>query len=231
MSVFIIFTVLTGFIGARLTYLLFHLGFFFSNPLYMIKYGGMTIYGAIILGIIEASLFIRYLWHPIFSKGKRLSLFQIGDICAPGVALGEVFGRIGCLMGGCCYGKPTSLPWAISYKMSIPGNTPVDLISIHPTQLYHSISALIIFLILMLIGRRRKDIDDLDGKTFLIFLLLYSIFRFIVEIFRGDDRGEFTFGYMSTTQMISLCMMIIAVVLIKTGFHKTLSTSRNNNCP
>ena len=185
------------------------------------KNPGMTIYGGIIAGAVQAALFVKYMWDPRFSNGKRLKLWQIGDICAPGIALGESFGRIGCFLGGCCYGKPTSLPWAVSYTLRIPGtDVSYDLASIHPTQIYHSISAFLIFGALLIFEKKRKKRGSLDGKTFMLFLLLYSIFRFITENFRGDDRGLLIAGFMSVTQIISLLTAITVIVLPNIPFPR-----------
>src|SRR5690606_37330290 len=110
------------------------------------------------------------------------------DLFARGIALGYMVGRLGCLMAGCCYGRPTQVAWAITFTdpaAALNVGTPLN-VPLHPTQLYESMAGFAILLILLAIERRGRQYP---GRTFWQFVLLYAISRFIIEFFRGDDRG------------------------------------------
>jgi len=129
---------------------------------------------------------------------------------APSIAVGQFLGRIGCFAAGCCYGKICDLPWAIVF------NNPDSLapvgIPLHPTQLYHAFSNLIIFLFLWFYRTRKK----FAGQLFWLYILLYGITRAFVEVFRGDFRGHVCFGVLSISQVVGLTMAIIAIIVLKT---------------
>ncbi|HLE62377.1 MAG TPA: prolipoprotein diacylglyceryl transferase, partial [Pyrinomonadaceae bacterium] len=135
--------------------------------------------------------------------------------CAPGIALGNFFGRQGCFAAGCCWGKPTDLPWGVKFGQlghEITG-VPTDVF-LHPTQLYESFSMLIVFFFLLWLHRRRR----FSGQVILAYALLYSVIRFAIEFVRADPRGD-VFGLtsltgLSTSQMISLPVAVISLVLL-----------------
>jgi len=130
---------------------------------------------------------------------------------APGIALGHVVGRLGCLMAGCCYGLPTTRPWGITFtdpfaasNVGTPLNQPL-----HPTQLYEAGAELIILIVLLFTERKGRPFA---GRTFWLYMLLYAISRFIIEFYRGDDRG--TVGMFSTSQFISILLAPLAIVML-----------------
>ena len=126
-------------------------------------------------------------------------------------ALDDVVGRFGCLFAGCCYGKPTTKPWGITftdpYAASYVG-TPLE-IPLHPTQLYEAGAELIILIVLLVTERKGRPYP---GRTFWLYMLLYAISRYIIEIFRGDDRG--TVGIFSTSQFISIILAPLAIGML-----------------
>ncbi len=131
--------------------------------------GGLVYYG----GLIGASLaFILY------ARLKSLPLWKGADVMAPSIALGYVFGRIGCLLNGCCYGRACSLPWAIHFP---PGHETYPN-AVHPTQVYESALNLGLYLGLAWLYRRKK----FDGEVFAVYLVGYAMLRSLVEMFRGD---------------------------------------------
>lgn len=199
-----VYAVLGGLAGAKIAYLLTIFPKFLSG-LHLLKsdpklflqtylYGGMVFYGGLFGGMLGAWLSARYF---------RVSLTDHLDIFVPPIALFEGFGRIGCLMAGCCYGKPTSSPLAVTFYKSPFAPKGVPLI---PTQIYESLFDFLLFFVLVSISRRSKT----KRYTLLVYLLAYSIFRFIIEFFRGDlERGVFIF---STSQWIALAVIPIALL-------------------
>lgn len=132
---------------------------------------------------------------------------------APGIALGHVVGRFGCLLAGCCYGRPTDVSWAITFTNPIANanvGTPLNL-PLHPTQLYDAGAELLILAILLLTERRGKAFA---GRTFWLYIGLYAISRFIIEFFRGDLQRGVVFGEISTSQFVSLLLVPISLLML-----------------
>jgi phosphatidylglycerol:prolipoprotein diacylglycerol transferase len=124
-------------------------------------------------------------------------------VVAPGIALGHVTGRLGCLAAGCCYGKPTDVPWAIVFSNPLAAanvGTPLG-IPLHPTQLYEAGTELLILVCLLATERRGRPFA---GRTFWLYMLLYAVSRFVIEFYRGDPRGM-VWG-VTTSQFISLIL-------------------------
>lgn len=160
-------------IGARLLYVItFWREEFADKPLYhiiTIGRSGLVFYG----GLIGSSLgTIIYCWK------NKLPLWKVADVMAPSVALGHAFGRIGCLMTGCCYGRTCVAPWAIHF----PETHATHGVGVHPVQIYESALNFSFFALLMLFYRRKK----FDGQIFCIYLVGYAILRAFTESFRGD---------------------------------------------
>ena len=163
-------------------------------------YGGLV--GAVLAGFF---LMRRY----------QLPFWKTADACAPGIAIGNFFGRQGCFAAGCCWGKPTSLPWGVKFSElghEITG-VPIDQ-HLHPTQLYESFAMLLVFFFLLWLHKRRR----FSGQVILAYALLYSLVRFAVEFVRDDPRGDIlgltTLTGLSTSQMISLVMGVTALILL-----------------
>ena len=145
-------------------------------------------------------------------RKHKLPLWTSGDLFAPGIALGYMVGRLGCLLAGCCYGKPTSVAWAVTFTDPVANlnvGTPLN-IPLHPTQLYESAAGLLILVLLLVIERRGRAFP---GRTFWLFVLLYSVSRFIIEFYRGDDRGMPLEG-LSTSQLISIVLFPLSLVML-----------------
>src|SRR5688572_19503345 len=164
---------------------------------------------------------------------KRYSLpwWKTADACAPGIALGNFFGRQGCFAAGCCWGKPTTLPWGVKFSElghEITG-VPTDAF-LHPTQLYESFSMLLVFFFLLWLHKRKR----FSGQVILIYALLYSVIRFAIEFVRADPRGDIlgltTLTGLSTSQLISIVIGISALlILILRQKIRENTNSRNHN--
>ena len=126
---------------------------------------------------------------------------------APSIALGQVFGRLGCLAAGCCFGRPTTLPWAV--RFTHPEALAPLGVPLHPTQLYEALAALFIFLLLLSLRR----IDFFTGQILTAYLFLSGWARLLIEFCRGDYRGNLIGGPWSDTQYISGLLIIFSLIL------------------
>lgn len=204
---------LYGFIGARLLFVITRFDYFLENPLDILRVweGGLVFFG----GLISATAYAAY-----FFKKHQLSSWKMIDVLSPGVVLAHAFGRIGCLGAGCCYGRPTNVPWAIKLDSDL-----VDVgfrgVPLHPTQIYESVSLFILFAGMMYVGKHKK----FDGQVGLTYFMIYPIVRSVIEVFRGDTvRGFLIEDVLSTSQFISMLVFAGAAFLLnyrlkKTGAH------------
>ena len=167
---------------------------------------GGVFYGGLIGAVIAGYLLMRR---------YQLPWWKTADACAPGIAIGNFFGRQGCFAAGCCWGKPTSLPWGVKFSElghEITG-VPIDQ-HLHPTQLYESFAMLLVFFFLLWLHKRRR----FSGQVILAYALIYSIVRFAIEFVRDDPRGDIlgltTLTGLSTSQMISLVIGVTALILL-----------------
>ena len=201
--------VVTGLIGTRLGYFLFErpIREFDLVAMFRVWEPGMVFYGGFGLAVLSAILFCRM---------KSVSFFSVADVAAPPIALAHAFGRVGCLLAGCCYGKPSHLPWAIRFAKNRWSPAP-PAIALHPTQIYEIIGLCFIVSILLLVERRQR----FSGQIFALYLALYACLRMAVEHFRGDDdRGFVSFGraypnsWLSTSTAIGLAMIAVAAAIV-----------------
>jgi phosphatidylglycerol---prolipoprotein diacylglyceryl transferase len=199
-----IYIIISALVGAKLLLLITDFQTFKNDPreLITLARSGGVFYGGLILAVSVALWYIRRVGLPLWTTC---------DVFAPGIALGHVIGRFGCLFAGCCYGRPTTRPWGITftdpYAASYVG-TPLG-IPLHPTQLYEAGAELIILIVLLVTERKGRPYA---GRTFWLYMLLYAISRYIIEIFRGDDRG--TVGIFSTSQFISIILAPLAIGML-----------------
>lgn len=190
--------IIMGIIGSRIAYILMNLSYYSANPLEIFKIwqGGLVFSGGLLAAIIAAFLYF---------KRHRMDILQMGDIFAPSIAIGQAFGRIGCFMAGCCYGRETSVSWSVVFTN--PDSIAPLYKHLHPTQLYDSLSNIIIFVILMLLSARKK----FNGQIFIWFLIMHSTARLIIERFRGDDRGIFPGTGWTMTQFIAILILFTSI--------------------
>ncbi len=188
-----LWAIIGGVIVSRLFHVIDKWNYYMANPRQIIGFEGLTVYGAV-LGALLA--IVIYCWV------KKISFWQIGDIVAPGAILGQAIGRIGCLLNGCCYGLPTSLPWGVIYTN--PGSYCPLNEQFHPTQIYHLIWNLIGFGILWSLRRRLKP----QGSLFLFYLALYAAGDLSIRFVRAGE--PFLFG-MQQAQLIGIVILLVTV--------------------
>jgi len=200
-----IWIIISALAGAKLLLLVVDFREYASNPgglADLVRSGGVF-YGGLIAAVAVALLYLRR---------HNLPLWTTTDVFAPSIALGHVVGRLGCLLAGCCFGKPTSVPWGITFHSPAAfqnAGTPLD-VSLHPTQLYEAgAEALILFLLLAFERKGRP----FPGRTFWSYMLLYGISRFVIEFYRGDPRGT-VFDALSTSQFVSVILVPLSILML-----------------
>lgn len=167
---------------------------------------GGVFYGGFVAAVVAGYFLIRR---------YKLPWWKTADAFAPGIALGNAIGRQGCFAAGCCWGKPTSMPWGVEFTEAGHEVTGVPLgVHLHPTQLYESFGALIIFFFLLWLHRRKR----FSGQVILFYALLYAVMRFTIEFFRDDPRGDIlgltTLTGLSTSQMLSLIIGVTGLIFL-----------------
>ncbi len=206
------YVMISALVGARLLYVVVEYKHFLSSPLEILKFwkGGLVYYGGLILGVVVSLLYM---------KRHQMPMWKSADLLAPSIALGQGIGRWGCYFAGCCYGRETDVPWAITFA-DLQSLAPLG-ISLHPTQVYLSLNALLIFAFLMWLNKRKT----FDGQIFWSYGILYSIGRFTIEYFRGDDRGFAVEQVLSTSQFVGIFILALSVFMLFT-LHRKKSEER-----
>lgn len=217
---------ITGFIGAKLFHwLIIPSGFIrdmsllFSDPLAFAKNlgNGFEFFGGIAVGVVF------FVWY---CRKHGLDHLKVLDLITPAVPLAHAFGRLGCFMAGCCYGKTCELPWAVTFNDPHSLARPLG-VPLHPTQLYESL--LLFVLTAVLLGNEHR-IVRIKGRMISAYILGYTVIRFAVEFFRGDDRGTIKAINMTGTQIIALCIAAGAIIwLIRLNRLNREATSAQNN--
>jgi phosphatidylglycerol:prolipoprotein diacylglycerol transferase len=199
-----IYLIIAALVGAKLMLVAVDFNYFRLQPreLWSLARAGGVFYGGLIAALLVGMwLVARY----------RLPLWTTADLAAPGIALGHVIGRFGCLLAGCCYGRPTDVAWAMTFTDPVAAanvGTPLD-IPLHPTQLYDAGAELLILIVLLLTERRGRPFP---GRTFWLYMLLYAASRFVIEFYRGDERGTL-FG-LSTSQFVSVVIVPVSLIML-----------------
>lgn len=207
----VMWTVVLGFCAAKILFIITYFKQFIADPLGFIRGSGFVVFGGIIGGL--ATIYG-------YCKIKKKSFIDYIDVMIPLVAVAQGFGRIGCFLAGCCYGRQTDSWFSIVFKHSDFAPNNVKLL---PTQLMMSVGDFIIAAIIILYVNKldkkvmeEKKLDTIPanhgGKPTLLYLIAYSIGRFFVEFFRNDYRGSV--GVLSTSQFIGLIMAIICSVIL-----------------
>ncbi len=186
-----------GLIGARGVYVLVNWSHFAANPAEIVQFhrGGQVYYGSLIGGMIAAIAGTAIAGIP---------LLRFLDITPPGLALGQLLGRLGCLLNGCCYGSPTDLPWAIRLT-----HGPGAIAARHPTQIYEMVLMAVIMAATYFYQRRLHR----PGMVLVLYFYSYGTGRFIIELFRGDSRGGSYLLGLSISQCISVAVLASGLAL------------------
>jgi phosphatidylglycerol:prolipoprotein diacylglycerol transferase len=195
------YSILAALIGSRVLDVILKWDYFSARPqeIFMIWKGGLAFQGGLIFGVL-AMLFYIY--------RHQMALWTTMDIMALAVPLGQFIGRLGCFMAGCCFGKECHLPWAITFNH--PDTLAPMGMSVHPTQLYESFLSLGVFFYLLWLRHRQGFPGQLLGT----YLLLAGAVRFLVEFFRGDERGPVLMLGMPSTQVIALGLILGATFFL-----------------
>ena len=194
----VILAIVCGMLGSKILYWITEVRSIIANPAsfkYMIL-SGLVFYGSLIGGLIGLMIFCRR---------KRKSFLALADLFMPSLVLGQAFGRIGCFHAGCCYGKETSGWLSVTFPEGCVAPAGVPLV---PTQLLES--AFLFILTVVLVWMLSKKLKS--GTVLGWYLILYGVWRFIIEFYRNDERGAV--GALSTSQFIAIFAVLIGIVLL-----------------
>jgi phosphatidylglycerol---prolipoprotein diacylglyceryl transferase len=201
-----VWVLIAGLVGAKALLVGVEWRYFARNPgdVFSVLQSGGVFYGGLLGGILTAWALMRV---------YRLPGWATADVLAPGVAIGQAIGRLGCFCAGCCWGKATTVPWAVTFTDVYAARqvgTPIDT-PLHPSQLYESLGVLLIFLFLLWLAPRKR----FNGAVTLAYVALYSTVRFVLEFWRGDAERGTWFGHtISTSQLIAVALLLgVAVAL------------------
>ncbi len=203
----VVWLMIGSIIGARAVYVVTYWHEEFAGQpimeIFAVWHGGLVYYGGLIGGIAAVAVYVLF-W-------KKMPPWKTADVLAPSIALGSFFGRIGCLLNGCCYGRETHVPWAITFTNPQAhefSNTPLG-VPLHPTQVYDGLFNLALYVFLEWLFRHKK----FDGEIFATYLICYAITRSIVECFRGDYTNLHYHLGLTPAQWISVPMFVIGLAL------------------
>jgi phosphatidylglycerol---prolipoprotein diacylglyceryl transferase len=200
-----VYVLIAGLVGAKVLLVIVEWRYYAGHPadLVSILQSGGVFYGGLLAAFPVAW------WYVVH---HQLDGWKTADVLAPGVAIGQAIGRLGCFAAGCCHGRPTHVPWAVTFRDMYAARTvgtPID-VPLHPTQLYESAATLAIFAFLIWLLKRKR----FDGQVVLAYVVLYSVARFTIEFFRGDSaRGFVLGGLLSTSQSIAIVLVLGAGAL------------------
>lgn len=161
-----------------------------------VRAGGLVFYGAFLTGLPAAFLVMWY---------RKLPMIKVLDVFSAALPLGHAFSRLGCFAAGCCYGRPTHLPWAVRFHAA-HSEAPQD-VPLHPTQLYEAVGLVLVAGVANVVIARPGP----DGRVAVAWIGGYAAVRFVVELFRGDERGQFLGTALSTSQGLSVVGAVVAI--------------------
>jgi len=193
--------IVAGVLGARVLYVISYWQESFADEpwweVFMIHHGGLVFYGGLIAAVLTAVFYVKW---------KKLPPMKVGDAMAPSIALGHVFGRIGCFLNGCCYGASCSLPWAVHF----PDEHDTAGQGVHPTQLYEAGLNLLLYITLEKLYPKKR----FDGQIFGLYLVAYAVLRVVVELFRGD-YGTHKIGLFTPGQLVSTAILAAGIIILR----------------
>lgn len=198
----VIIIVVFGVIGSKLLYCLFHLPDVRADPHMLISADGFVIYGGIILGMLALLVYCRV------TSARFGDYF---DLIAPSLALGQIFGRVGCLLAGCCYGHETASAFHLIFPEDSLAPSGVPL---WPTQPVSAVGNAVIAIVLFRFARKPRP----RGAVGLLYFLLYGIGRFVIEFFRADTQNSV--GDLRMAQVISACLAVVSALLLWLIYHR-----------
>jgi len=194
--------VIVGYLCSKLTYILVESDWnllvkdpkeFFSQ---IFTQSGFVVIGGLVGGVLGA-------WA--YCSIKKVKFIDYFDLCAPSIAIAQGFGRIGCFMAGCCYGRQTDSWIGIAFKNSSYAPNGVKLI---PTQLISSLADFVNMFFLLILAKKTKK----KGVVSAVYIIVYSIGRYLIEFLRNDNRG--TIGTFSTSQFFSIVTILAGILYL-----------------
>jgi phosphatidylglycerol:prolipoprotein diacylglycerol transferase len=193
--------VFASILGSRLMYVVFHRGEMQTwIDLVAVWRGGLTMYGGVLAAMGAALVYVRR---------RGVAFLRMADVMAPSLGLGLMLTRIGCFLNGCCYGKPTELPFGVHF----PDETFVGHLfqgaAVHPTQLYSAFTGLIILVALLAYDRSRRH----EGQVFALYLVLDGAGRFGLDFFRYYEANVYVLGGLTISQLISVGLVFLGLLL------------------
>ena len=192
-----IWAIVGGMLGAKILYYIVELPAIIADPSLLLDVtNGFVVYGGILGGILAGFL---------FAKVKKVSFLKYFDITMPSVALAQGFGRIGCFLAGCCYGRETDSVFGVVFHHTPMAPTGVKLI---PTQLISSAGDFLMCFLLCMAARKTKK----DGQVAWLYLLIYCVGRFLIVFLCYDPSGEV--GILSTSQFITLFILLAGIIVL-----------------
>lgn len=215
-----IYGILSAMVVAKLWLIFSDWDKFSANPreifsLSMLQSGGVF-YGGFLGGLI---VILAGAWK------MKIPLLPLLDVVSPSVILGQGIGRLGCFSAGCCYGRPSDVPWAVTFVSEYAHqmfDTPLH-IALHPTQLYNAATSFAIFFALLWLDRRQR----FKGQIFAALAILYGMARFTTEIYRGDPGRTLLFGdAVSLMQIVSIGLILFGAWLWWRGSQKPVAAKR-----
>lgn len=215
-----IYMVLGGLVGAKLWYILENVGYYADNPRALFSMDTLQAAGVWYGGLLTALLVLV-----IYVRRAKMSFLALSDTFAAPLALGHGIGRLGCFSAGCCWGKPTTLAWGVTFTSEYAADTvgtPLG-VALHPTQLYEATTELLAFAFLLWLGTRRS----FRGQVFAAYLIWYGVARGAIEFFRGDPgRTQLFGGEVSLMQVVSLGLILLGALLWRLGSRQPVAAAQ-----
>lgn len=206
--------ILAAVIGSRTLYILTHRADYRNLiDIVALWQGGATFYGGFILAVAGAAVYIRK---------KKLSFLAVADACAPSMALGFFFTRIGCFLSGCCFGHPTKSIFGVVFPPHSPAGYYCAGLAVHPTQLYDSLYGLLTACALLLVDRKRP----FTGFTFGMLCILYGAGRFTIDFYRFYEDSAVVGKLMTVSQLMSLVLIAVGVLILGVLSARTRKAKR-----
>jgi phosphatidylglycerol---prolipoprotein diacylglyceryl transferase len=216
-----VYGIIVALAASKLWLIASDLHFYLANPREIFSMATFESAGTFYGGVLGGFLFVI-----LYTHFQKMPLLNVLDLCAAPIALGHAIGRIGCFAAGCCYGKPTSLPWGVTFTNPVASRiagTPLGL-PLHPTQLYEAAAEFLNFLLLLALSSRRR----FTGQLIAAYFILYGIERGAIEFLRGDPgRGLMFHGAISLMQLVSAALIIAGAALWWHGLHHQSNDASN----
>jgi len=203
----ILAALVAGVLGARLLYVLEHVAEFRREwgSVLALWQGGLTLYGGVVAGTFAGL---------VAARRQGLPMWTVADALTPSFAIGTAFGRVGCFLNGCCYGRPTALPWGVHFPSDSFAGLEFGNAAVHPSQLYFALAGLGLFGITVA-ARRRLGVP---GHLFWLFLMLFAVVRVPLDFTRAYEPGSEvmrTGGLVITeSQMMSVALALFAALMM-----------------